>query len=86
MDNLNEPQEFDLDDILREFGDHPEENPAEEKDAELEALLKDAEPAAPEAPAEEAAPAPAEETVEPAAEQAETPVSDDDTLRFDPAE
>ncbi len=35
MDNLNEPQEFDLDDILREFGDHPEENPAEEKDAEL---------------------------------------------------
>ena len=86
MDNLNEPQEFDLDDILREFGDHPEENPAEEKDAELEALLKDAEPAAPEAPAEEAAPAPAEETVEPAAEQAETPVSDDDTLRFDPSE
>ena len=45
MDNLNEPQEFDLDDILREFGDHPEENPAEEKDAE---------PAAPEAPAEDA--------------------------------
>lgn len=86
MDNLNEPQEFDLDDILREFGDHPEENPAEEKDAELEALLKDAEPAAPEAPAEEAAPASAEETAEPAADMAETPVSDDDTLRFDPAE
>lgn len=86
MDNLNEPQEFDLDDILREFGDHPEENPAEEKDAELEALLKDAEPAAPEAPAEEAAPASAEETAEPAADMAETPVSDDDTLRFDPSE
>ena len=40
MDNKNESQEFDLDDILNEFHDIPEEETAEvEPDEELDALL-----------------------------------------------
>ena len=73
MDNTNESQEFDLDDILREFHDLPDEDdkdPAADED--LSALL------------EEEAPSPEPEENQPADEAAQ-PVSDDATIRFDPA-
>ena len=102
MDNTNEPQEFDLDDILKEFGGHSEEEP----DAELEPLLEEVTAAGDFGEAEEPAQEPAPETdgeadavspgteaaspdsgdAAPAEGEAEPPVSDDDTLRFDPTE
>ncbi|MDD5863383.1 MAG: hypothetical protein PUD80_01930 [Firmicutes bacterium] len=111
MDNTNEPQEFDLDDILKEFGDHPEENPEEpgETDGELEALLAEVTTTVEPSDAEQLAEAPTGEPEEvsfaeaaalsfeteasaldgeetAADGEASPPVTDDDTLRFDPSE
>ena len=82
MDNTNESQEFDLDDILREFHDDPDEDvkdTASEEELDVDVLLveevRSPAPEQPEAP----------ETAE-APEETPDPVSDDATVRFDPAE
>ena len=81
MDNTNESQEFDLDDILREFHDDPDEDAkdtASEEELDVDVLLveevRSPAPEQPEAP----------ETAE-APEETPDPVSDDATVRFDPA-
>ena len=76
MDNTNESQEFDLDDILREFHDLPDEDSEDTAaDVDLSALPEEDTPSA--EPAQ--APSAAEEAGAP------DPVSDDATIRFDPA-
>ena len=86
MDNKEELQEFDLDDIMKEFGSAPEAEPAEEPEAALpeqpaEAPLETAVPeAVPEAPAEDAA----DEASAPEAPVEEAPAIEGDTMRFDP--
>ena len=82
MDNTNESQEFDLDDILREFHDDPDEDAkdtASEEELDVDVLLveevRSPAPEQPEAP----------ETAE-APEETPDPVSSDATVRFDPAE
>ena len=82
MDNTNESQEFDLDDILREFHDDPDEDvkdTASEEELDVDVLLVE-EVSSP-APEQSEAP----ETAE-APEETPDPVSDDATVRFDPAE
>lgn len=79
MDNTNESQEFDLDDILREFHEDPDEDakdaaPEEELDVDVLLVEKVISPEQPDAEAPEAA------------EESPDPVSDDATVRFDPAE
>ena len=90
MDHTSEPQEFDLEDILKEFHDLPDGEETE-KDPELEALLKEApESEAPAQPSEqedspaEAIPEAADAEEPAAGEEAEPSV--DDTVRFDPAQ
>ena len=90
MDHTSEPQEFDLEDILKEFHDLPDGEETE-KDPELEALLKEApETEAPAQPSEqedspaEAIPEAADAEEPAAGEEAEPSV--DDTVRFDPAQ
>ena len=81
MDNTNESQEFDLDDILREFHDDPDEDvkdTASEEELDVDVLLvEEVSSPAPEQPE-------APETAE-APEETPDPVSDDATVRFDPA-
>ena len=82
MDNTNESQEFDLDDILREFHDDSDEDvkdTASEEELDVDVLLvEEVSSPAPEQPE-------APETAE-APEETPDPVSDDATVRFDPAE
>ncbi|MGM9548387.1 MAG: hypothetical protein ACI3V5_00870 [Faecousia sp.] len=83
MDNMSEPQEFDLDDILKEFHDLPDEDTKDtESDAELSALLED-EASSPEPAAEQAQAAAGEAENEEASEP--SAASDDATVRFAPA-
>lgn len=81
MDNTNESQEFDLDDILREFHDDPDEDAkdtASEEKLDVDVLLvEEVSSPAPEQPE-------APETAE-APEETPEPVSSDATVRFDPA-
>lgn len=95
MDNNNELQEFDLDDILNEFHDAPEEAPVEvEPDEELEELLHLPElTITPVTVKEPELPEPAEEAVldetsleaeSPDPESAEAAVSGDSTAVFVP--
>ena len=75
MDNQNEPQEFDLEDILKEFHDYSkDEEPAEEPGEE------------PQVPEEVSAPesAAGEEASAPPCEQTPAEVSPEDTIRFTP--
>ena len=80
MDNTNESQEFDLDDILREFHEDPDENvkdTASEEELDVDVLLvEEVSSPAPEQPE-------APETAE-APEETPDPVSSGDTVRFDP--
>lgn len=81
MDNTNESQEFDLDDILREFHDDPDgdvKDTASEEELDVDVLLvEEVSSPAPEQPE-------APETAE-APEETPDPVSSDATVRFDPA-
>ena len=80
MDNTNESQEFDLDDILREFHDDSDEDAkdtASEEELDVDVLLvEEVSSPAPEQPE-------APETAE-APEETPDPVSSGDTVRFDP--
>ena len=80
MDNTNESQEFDLDDILREFHEDPDDDvkdTASEEELDVDVLLvEEVSSPAPEQPE-------APETAE-APEETPDPVSSGDTVRFDP--
>ena len=81
MDNTNESQEFDLDDILREFHEDPDDDvkdTASEEELDVDVLLVEevSSPAAEQPEAPETAEAP---------EETPDPVSSGDTVRFDPA-
>lgn len=80
MDNTNESQEFDLDDILREFHEDPDDDvkdTASDEELDVDVLLvEEVSSPAPEQPE-------APETAE-APEETPDPVSSGDTVRFDP--
>ena len=80
MDNTNESQEFDLEDILREFHEDPDDDvkdTASEEELDVDVLLvEEVSSPAPEQPE-------APETAE-APEETPDPVSGGDTVRFDP--
>ena len=80
MDNTNESQEFDLDDILREFHEDPDDDVKDttsEEELDVDVLLvEEVSSPAPEQPE-------APETAE-APEETPDPVSSGDTVRFDP--
>ena len=77
MDNMNETPEFDLDEILNEFHDLPEEEtPSVEPDQELQELLQ--------MPELTITPVVVPVPVSEAAEEAETQVSDEPTQKFEP--
>ena len=80
MDNTNESQEFDLDDILREFHEDPDDDvkdTASDEELDVDVLLVEevSSPAAEQPEAPETAEAP---------EETPDPVSSGDTVRFDP--